>query len=68
MSEKEAKAFVGSHWTMKIGYCEQKLWVKLDCEQFPMMNLFMSGLEEGKEYTIKEVKIRTLEDTEPHRR
>jgi len=52
VSEKEAKAFVGSHWTMKIGYCEQKLWVKLDCEQFPMMNLFMSGLEEGKEYTI----------------
>ena len=52
MSEKEAKAFVGSHWTMKIGYCEQKLWVKLDCEQFPMLNLFMSGLEEGKEYTI----------------
>ena len=29
-----------------------KLWVKMDCEEFPALNLFMSGLEEGKNYSI----------------
>jgi len=50
--EKEAKSFVGSHWTMKVGFQDQKLWCKLDCEEFPMLNMFMSSLEEGKEYCI----------------
>ena len=50
--EKEAKSFVGSHWTMKVGFQDQKLWCKLDCEEFPTLNMFMSSLEEGKEYCI----------------
>jgi len=50
--ENEARSFVGSHWTMKVGFQDQKLWCKLECEEFPMLNLFMSNLEEGKEYCI----------------
>merc|ERR1711936_1044261 len=52
VAEKDAKAFVGSHWTMKIGYDDEKMWVKVNSDEFPSMNLFMSSLEEGKEYSI----------------
>ena len=52
MSECDAKSFVGTHWSVKIGSNEKKLWVKMDCEEFPALNLFMSGLEEGKNYNI----------------
>ena len=50
--ENEAKSFVGSHWTLKVGYQDCKLWCKLVCEEFPMLNTFMSSLEEGKEYCM----------------
>ena len=52
VAEKDAKAFVGSHWTMKIGYDDENMWVKVDSDEFPSMNLFMSSLEEEKEYSI----------------
>jgi len=50
--ENEAKSFVGSHWTLKVGYQDGKLWCKLVSEEFPMLNTFMSSLEEGKEYCM----------------
>ena len=37
---------------MKIGYDDEKMWVKVNSDEFPSMNLFMSSLEEGKEYSI----------------
>ena len=52
VAEKDAKTFVGSHWTMKIGYDDEKMWVKVNSDEFPSMNLFMSSLEEGKDYSI----------------
>lgn len=52
LAEKEAKDFVGTHWTMKIGYDHEKMWCKMDCKEFPTINHFMSNLKEGKEYTI----------------
>lgn len=49
--ENEAKAFVGSHWTAKIVFSENnKLNCEIECKEMPILNLCMSGLEEGKEY------------------
>ena len=49
--ENEAKAFVGSHWTLKVGFNDKKVCAQMECEEFPALNLFIPGAEEGKEFT-----------------
>ena len=49
--ENEAKGFVGTHWTLKVGFNDKKVWWQMECEEFPALNMFVAGIEEGKEFT-----------------
>lgn len=50
--ENEAKAFVGTHWKLEIGFDGNTPWSKLECDEFPLLNLDLSGAVEGRVFTI----------------